>query len=346
MPNWRAAVIGCGQPRLNGAEGYAIAHAHANGYQAQGVELVAAADINPDNLQRFVDRFGVKRGYADYRELLATERPDLVSVCTWVGLHPEMVIAAAEAGVRGILCEKPFALSLADTRRMLDACRAHNTQVALNTQRRFGEPWLTAKRLIAAGEIGRPLRFEGSCHGWDLLEWGSHWVDMARFFAGDGRAEWVLAQVDASQRLKRFAHWVENDAVISLGFTGGLRGLLFMGDHAPPATFNRIIGSEGLMELHMPDCPIRYIGPRTQGWVVPELAPGPEPFAASIAALIESFETGRDAPHGGENIWATQEIILAAYESAVQRRVIERPLAAQDFPLERLVAGYGESEKP
>ena len=60
--------------------------------------------------------------YHDYREMLAKETLDIVCVATHPPLHPEMVIASAEAGAKGIFCEKPMALSIGECDAMIDAC--------------------------------------------------------------------------------------------------------------------------------------------------------------------------------------------------------------------------------
>lgn len=338
---WRAAVIGCGAQQRHGDEGFAIGHAHGASYRAlPGVDLVAACDVDADNLRRFQERFAVPRGYLDYRELLAQEKPDVVSVCVPVGWHREMVVACAEAGVRAVLCEKPLALSLEDVDAMVAACRRAGTTLALNTQRRFGARWRAARELVARGAIGEPLRFEGTCPGWDLLEWGTHWVDMARFFAGEAPAEWVFAQVDAATPRHRYGHRVENDALVAVGYAGGFRALLFMGEHAPPAPANRLLGTEGVLEVDGAHG-TRYVGADTAGWQPVEVGADPrDPIQLSIEALLEAAEARREPPHGATCARAVMEVVLAAYESAAQGRVVALPLAARDFPLERLVARY------
>jgi predicted dehydrogenase len=74
--------------------------------------LVAVADIVPAHIDAFNDRFDTI-GYTDYRAMLASEQPDIVSICTYVGLHYDMLVAAANAGVKAVFCEKPFVATLA-----------------------------------------------------------------------------------------------------------------------------------------------------------------------------------------------------------------------------------------
>ena len=65
------------------------------------VELVAVADADEKGLAAAVKRLGAPRGFPDYRRMLDEVKPDLVSICPrWLDQHRDMVVAAAERGVR------------------------------------------------------------------------------------------------------------------------------------------------------------------------------------------------------------------------------------------------------
>ena len=111
---YSAAVIGVGKAGGGGPKGggHAIGYTHAQMFQSDPrVKLIAGADINADNLQAFADKFSVPRASPPTATCCAL-KPDLVSIGTYVGLHCEMIEAAAQAGVKGILCEKPFVASV------------------------------------------------------------------------------------------------------------------------------------------------------------------------------------------------------------------------------------------
>ena len=122
MAQFRVGIIGCGRPwKSQGASGFGMANFHANGYTASpDTTIVALADINLDNARAFQAEHGGERIYTDYQEMLAQEQLDIVSICTWPHHHAPMVIAAAEAGVKAIHCEKPMAPSYAEALQMVD----------------------------------------------------------------------------------------------------------------------------------------------------------------------------------------------------------------------------------
>src|SRR5439155_9487653 len=135
----------------------------------------AVADIRRESAEAFAAQYGDPAVYVDYREMLAEVKPDVVSVATWPHLHAEMVIAAAEAGARAVHCEKPMAPTWGEARRMVEACAESGTQLTFNHQRRFLEPFQTARRLLRDGTVGDLLRIEGACG--DMIDWGTHWRD-------------------------------------------------------------------------------------------------------------------------------------------------------------------------
>ena len=155
-----------------------------------GVEFVAVADDDADGLREAGGRTGAQALYGDYREMLERERLDFVAVCPrWVGCHADMVIAAAEAGVKGIFCEKPLAATLAEADAMLAVCERTGTRVAV-AHRRANPYEQRAKSMVEEGAIGelQSLRAMGKCDhrsgAEDLMVLGTHMMDSMRYVAG------------------------------------------------------------------------------------------------------------------------------------------------------------------
>ena len=170
-----------------------------------GVDFVAVADDDPGGLREAGERTGAGALYDDYREMLERERLDFVAVCPrWVGCHAEMVIAAADAGVRGIYCEKPLAATLAEADAMLEACERAGTRVAV-AHRRANPYEQRAKAMVDEGAIGdlQSLRGQGKCDhrsgGQDLMVLGTHMMDSMRYMAGSDVA-WASGRVTLDGR--------------------------------------------------------------------------------------------------------------------------------------------------
>ncbi|MXZ20078.1 MAG: Gfo/Idh/MocA family oxidoreductase [Caldilineaceae bacterium SB0665_bin_25] len=169
------------------------------------VEVVAVADPDEEGRAAAVQRTGASHNFAGYKTMLSQMDLDLVAVCPrWVDQHVDMVIACAQAGVKGIFCEKPFSRTLAEADAMLAACERHNTRIAV-AHRRANPYELHAKKLIEDGLIGdiQMIRRHGKADhragAMDLAVLGPHLLDNIRFFAASEVA-WAHAHVTQDGR--------------------------------------------------------------------------------------------------------------------------------------------------
>lgn len=185
----RAGLVGCG----------GVSRDHSKGLQAaRGVELVALCDVYEPNLRTAGAAYGVSALYNDLREMIERERLDILDVCTQAPQHAPTVITAAEMGVRGILCEKPIGLTLADADRMIEACDAAGARLAINHQTRMIPNTFLVERLLSEGTIGDPRAARmidkgGRPAGNSLMELLTHVFDLLRIYAGD--PAWVSAHL-------------------------------------------------------------------------------------------------------------------------------------------------------
>ena len=190
----RVAVIGC--------RGIGIRHAQGVADSEGAAELVAGCDLSEELLaefrQRWQDDYPNVATYTDYHEMLARERPDIVTVATGDHQHADPVVAAAAAGVRGIFCEKPLATSLADADRMLEATDKHGALLSIDHTRRWMPVWRYARdEVIDAGEIGDVVNIIAVSTGARamLFRNGTHLIDTICLFA-DSDPEWVMAELE------------------------------------------------------------------------------------------------------------------------------------------------------
>lgn len=130
--------------------------AHQPGFAAQpGVEIVAAADPMPGRAAEFARDFDIPHAYTDYRDLLARDDVDVVSVGTPPFAHAEATIAALEAG-KHVFCEKPMAMNSAEAQAMADAAERADRVLAIDFQTRFSRDAQRAHQLVAGGHLGTP----------------------------------------------------------------------------------------------------------------------------------------------------------------------------------------------
>lgn len=329
---YRVAVIGAGKPRAtDGATGFGTAHWHARGFLNTGrCELAAVADISRENAEAFVARYGgTAKVYTDYREMLAQEKPEFVSVCTWPKLHAAMVIDACQAGAKAVHCEKPMAPTWGEAKSMHAAAVEHGVQLTFNHQRRFLEPFRLARRLLREGAIGELKRLEGSCG--DMIDWGTHWLDMFFFYNGETPAEWVLGQIDARAERSVFGLPLESQGLCEVKFANGVRGVLFTGHDADIGCANRLVGTDGTIEVHNSAPYVRVFS--RGGWrsySTREGIHGDFAVDRGIAELVESFAAGREPELSSFKVLRCTEVIFATYESSRRRGRVDLPLETED----------------
>ena len=103
----------------------------------QNVEIVAVADEDAKGRAAAAERLHAKNAYGDYRQMLAKERPQIVSVADrWLDRHRDMVVACAEVGA-SIFLEKPFCSSLDEADAMVATCERHHVKLAIAHQTRY-----------------------------------------------------------------------------------------------------------------------------------------------------------------------------------------------------------------
>jgi predicted dehydrogenase len=345
----RAAVVGVGTGRQIRAN--SIGYVHAATYRDSArCRLVACADTSAENLARCLERFEVN-GYPSAEALLISEQPDVLSIATYASSHRELVLTAIRHGVKLIWCEKPLALTTADAYAIRDACATHGVRLVVHHYRRYLGAVRTVRNMIMAGDIGEPTEFLSSGSDWDLMEVGTHWLDLLRFFAGDQDVQWVMGQAAAGTARTNFAgvdygHTLDAYGLAYFAFTDGTRGLLEGGAgevRAVRAPF-RLNGTAGRIELGH-DGGIRLIGPRGVSEIAPsttlhEVKEGsdhPDPYQLVLNALLDWGDGGPEPEISISSAVKTTELYLAAYQSALDSGRVELPLPDQmDYPLDEL----------
>lgn len=324
MSVYKVAFVGTG----------GISRAHAKYYVNNlSTEIVAACDIDPEKLRGFREQFAVPRGYEDYRELLAEEKPDLVSVCTWHGTHSEISVAAAEAGVKGILSEKPMGRDLREARAMVAAAEAHGAKLAIHHQLRFAASYTAARKAIAAGAIGSPISLFWRTGG-GMLNNGCHGVDLFRWMLGDPGWVGVMGQVERKSNRYERGLPAEDKACGVIRFEGKHELVLevdMLGEDRAETTY-RLIGPDGVIQCDGHTAAL--LSADQKGWQDLELIPQPTP----LDELISWIEGGPEHRNSGRLALITEEVMMAIYESARLHRYLRPPLEKLDSPLAEMVA--------
>ncbi len=331
MEAYRVGIIGCG--------GIARDHARAYG-KIQNAKVVAGAELDPERREKFASDFDLQSSYGNYNEMLEKESLDIVNVCTWPKTHCDAVCKAAQAGCKGIMCEKPMAVNLGEADQMLKACAENNVRLAIGHHHRFDPQLVKAKELINEKAVGDVSLLWGHC-SLDLMNNGSHVVDMINFLNNDQEAEWVMGQIDTRSKRKGYANhpdmYAEDMAMGRICYKNGVRATIELGEFAPQAWQFHAIGTDGIIDVNLPGGPpLRLMSADTDGWIVPELKPC-DPREEEMVELINAIAGEREHISSGQIGRNGLEIMMAVFESSRSRCLANLPLETRENALEIMV---------
>jgi predicted dehydrogenase len=339
---YRAGIVGCG----------ARSKAHAEGWVATGkAAITAVADPIVERRNHLGDAYQVppSQRYSDFADMLARAELDFISIATKPELREPVVVAAVAAGISGILCEKPMALSLGEARRIYQACATKRIPLVINHQKRHLPEWQRLAAMCASGEFGTIERIEASSYG-NLTSQGTHVLDMVLQFGGDVAPLWAIGQ-SVGWRDYGGAHAGPRYTLGQFRFPNGTTAYVQMGDEAPQLLGRedtwlrlqlRVWGTEGRGQVDLPNGmrAWRKGQPDWQTW--PEHWLDPQNLHSAqtelSASVIRAFEDpSYDPPAGGIRPLLGFEMLEALCASALQREIIFWPLPDWDYsPMQML----------
>ena len=196
MSKLKIAVIGCGNIACG---------AHIPSYKkcADRAEIKYFCDIVQERAQKCVEDYGGGIAVTDYKEVLADEEIDGVSVCVPNAYHSVIAIDALNAG-KHVLCEKPAARTYAEALEMQKAQKRTGKTLNIGVVTRFHLAVESVRARILAGELGEvyhvyaafreyrsipgiggPFTNSAISGGGTLIDWGVHRIDQILYMTGD-----------------------------------------------------------------------------------------------------------------------------------------------------------------
>ena len=359
---YRAAAIG----RTNaGGYGHGL---HLPYAQLDNVQVVAIADRDEDGRKAAVEEAGAARGYADFRDLLRQEEPDIVSVCPrWTDCHLEMVLACIEAGAH-VYCEKPMTWDLEEGDQIVAAAAAAGRKVAVAHQTVYLPVLRGIKRLVEEGRIGQLRSVHGRGKqdarggGEDMIVLGTHLFNAMRFLAGD--VAWMSAHVTADGRELSLADVreagepvgpVAGDCIHSyFAFASGVDGTFASRRHGAQSGSSfgiELVGGEGRVSVRCSgESPMIYPHPDLDPAALDQQWQPLDELEVSslhgngnrlaILDLIGAIEEDRQPLSSAADAVAALEMILGTYQAQITGGRVKMPMKSRRHPLVAWQEGY------
>ncbi|MES0199901.1 Gfo/Idh/MocA family oxidoreductase [Mesorhizobium sp. M0011] len=338
MAELRGALIGCGF--------FAVNQMHAWRGIA-GASIVAICDRDPERLKIVGDQFGIAKRYTDAAELFAGESLDFVDIATTAPSHRPLVEMAAAHRVP-VICQKPFAPTLADAKAMVGACAEAGVPLMVHENFRWQSPIQAVRAVLDSGEIGTSFFGRISFRsGYDVFsgqpylatgkrfiieDLGIHILDIARFLLGDvstitsrtARVNPSIAGEDVATML--LDHKSGATSVVDCSYATKLATEPF------PETLIEIDGSDGTIRLAQG---YRLTVTGKNGTVVTDVSPPLLPWASrpwhniqeSIVAIqqhwVDCLAKGIEPATSGADNLKTFALVEAAYTGAASRQPVQ-----------------------
>ncbi|SLN27153.1 1,5-anhydro-D-fructose reductase [Aquimixticola soesokkakensis] len=334
----KGALIGCGFFAQNQM------HAWAG---IEGVEIVALCDRDPERLAQTARDFGIARCYTDAADLFEDAGFDFVDIATTVPTHKSLVEMAARAQVH-VICQKPFALTLADARDMVSAVQATGKTLMIHENFRWQSAVRRTIDCLRAGTIGTPFFGRISFRsGYDVYagqpylaegerfiieDLGIHILDIARALFGP------VAQITATTARINPAIKGEDVATMMLAHHNGVTSVVdcsYATRRTPetfPQTLLEIDGTAGSLRLdagyrlsvHKEGAATSYdVAPPLLDWASQPWHNIHESVALIQRDFIDCLLDGRTPETSGADNLETFALVEAAYRSAAQGRTID-----------------------
>lgn len=332
----KSVIIGCG----------AIYPMHAETLKnMENACLAAVCDVKPERLQAACDKYGCK-GYADYKEMLAAEKPDVVHICLPHYLHAPVAEYALEHGCN-VVTEKPMAICYADAQKMLETEKKSEKRLFVIMQNRYNNASVKLKDMLGSGALGKVKEIRGNVNwnrpmpyytesGWrgkletegggSLINQSVHTLDLMLWFMGGKPAK-------VSAAMATLAHDIEVEDMITgvLDYEGGERISFYFTNNAKmdyPVEITltcekgmaKITGQELLVTLNDGSAPITADAEVTDGVIKGYWGNSHQKQIRDIYACMQSggepFVTPQDA-------LASHEVMFAIYKSARENVKVE-----------------------
>lgn len=328
-----------------------------------GIELVALADPDEAGRRKTAAAIGAPRQYGDYREMLAREKPSLVSVgMRQSDQHRDVILAALKTGAH-VYAEKPVTRTPAEADELIAAAGAAGLKVAVaHTTRQMKHIRRLRDAIQHEGLIGEltEMRAYGKqdtrAGGEDLMVLGSHLMDLMRMIAGDPL--WCSARVLTGGR-----DITRADARLVSDNVGLVAGDEVFAQFAFPAGVNatftstarmrenignwgiELHGSKGSARINNDLAPNAFVrsttgwggSGRTDKWEAfdPDMVKVPDSCSLDpVGDWLQAIELDREPACSLRNAAWAVEMVCSVYASALSGSRAVFPLRQRNHPLE------------
>lgn len=289
-------------------------------------ELTALVSDDEEKLKELSKHYGIKNVYTykEYDKCLRSGNIDAVYIALPNNLHADYTIRAAEAGIH-VLCEKPMAMSVEESKRMIDAAESNNVKLMIAYRLHFEQANMTVATLVQSGAIGNPRLFNSTftlqvkednirtrfeTGGGPLMDIGIYCINAARYIFG---AEPIEVQAMMAQGSDERFKEIEEAIGVIMKFPDERMATFLSSFGAHAVSRYRVLGTEGDIAV---EPAFEYVEELT--YTVTKKGGQPERHT-----IPKSDQFAPELNHFSECIVKNEEPRPNGYEGLADMRVIE-----------------------
>lgn len=340
--DWRIGCIGAG---------FIMRDCHLVAYRDMGFNPVAIASRTSATAAEVAKLHSIPKVYDSYQELLADDSIEIIDIALPPHVQLDVVReAVARPNVRGILCQKPLAMSLADAGEIVRLGQEKGVPIAVNSNMRYDQSMRALKYILDAGLLGKPVlatiemraipHWQEFLRAYDKLElfgMGIHHIDIFRYLLGDPEAITAVCRTDPRTQFEHFDgitqytyHYADGKMATSLDDVWA-----WPNDPCEKDIYIkwRVEGTEGMATgtIGWPAYPQRQ--PSTlkftcksypHQWIEPrwDTVWFPDAFRGTMSSLLCAIENGTTPEISAEDNLGTIACVEACYQSIKQKRTV------------------------
>jgi predicted dehydrogenase len=323
--------------------GWIVRECHLPAYAKAGAEVVGIASRTAEHAAALAADHGI-RAFGGWEEMVDDPAVEVIDLAYPPDAQPSLIaeVVARDAGIRGILAQKPLAATLADAIEAVRVCEQRGVILAVNQNMRYDHSIRSLKRLLQEGMLGEPVMAQITMHarvGWmpyaarytrkGMLIMSVHHLDAFRFLFGD--PDGIVASTRGG--VEGSGGGADEMATYALDYPGGLLAV------AIDNTFSsldqgiewRVDGTGGTAKgsVGWPDHPggspssLRFVGAEHPEQVLEPTWTArwfPDGFGGTMAELLDAVDSGSSPSISGRDNLATMALLEAAYSSAASGR--------------------------
>lgn len=332
------AIIGCGF----------IAKKHAMAIESiEGANLIAVCDMVEENMTYYHNEYGADM-YKDSHIMLQKMDIDIVCICTPTGLHAKLALQAANAK-KHIVLEKPIAMNLGDTDKIIAVCRENKVKLSIVHPNRYRPVAVELKKIIDSGALGK-ISHANALVNWNrnqeyynqsawrgtrdgdggaLMNQAIHNIDLLLWYMGDVEE---LFSMEATRLRDIEAEDVSNGI---LKFSSGALGMVQASTTVYPKNFEEsisIFGEYGTVKigganaLYFEHLEVQDMDEAEKKELIQtvENEPWGKPGHQHILEdMIQSIKNNDEPSINGEEGRKSLELVLAMYQSASTKAKVQ-----------------------